>query len=175
MQCPPNCRSPAGTTDNSPALQCWVRGGKEPSPDRDGRNMLPKIISSPASCHRTRRSAAFTPQKCEKRAERGILCHRRSMRTSLRRERRAPGPGSGRRRPGWTTDNSPALQCWVRGGEEPSPDRDGRNKLPATLSSLRDLQVQPPQTQHSHVELFLGVPTELPISTGMKTRLQLRR
>ena len=29
---PPNCRSPAGTIDNSPALQCWVSEEEEPSP-----------------------------------------------------------------------------------------------------------------------------------------------
>ena len=43
------------------------------------------------------------------------------MRTSLRRERRAPGPGSGRRRPAGMTDNSPRLQPWVNGAEQPSP------------------------------------------------------
>ncbi len=36
-------------------------------------------------------------------------------------------------------ENSPALECWVRAGEEPSPGRDERNFAPTPLSSLTGL------------------------------------
>ena len=49
-------------------------------------------------------------------------------------------------------------------GEAPSPDRDGRPLVPMTRSSLRDLRVEAPRTQHSSAGLFSVVPVGRPIS-----------
>ena len=43
-----------------------------------------------------------------------------------------------------------------------SPDRDGRPSLPLTRSSLRDLRVESPCTQHSSAGLFSVVPAGRP-------------
>ena len=58
--------------------------------------------------------------------------------------------------------------------EAPSPDRDGRPSLPATRSSLRDLRVESPRTQHSSAGLFSVVPAGRPKPCRIAAKTEMR-
>ena len=58
--------------------------------------------------------------------------------------------------------------------EEPSPDRDGRPSLPITRSSLRDLRVESPRTQHSSAGLFSVVPPGRPKPAASLQKTEMR-
>ena len=88
-------------------------------------------------------------------------------RFSARARKTAPEGGCAPRRGGPDTaqrakDNSPALECWVRVGSEPSPGRDERNRVTSRLCRpCRDFPGHRPPTQHSSAGLFSVVPAGL--------------